>query len=296
MKILAVGYKFLYKGLVLPNYFLSMCSYLKSEGHIVDIRHPADLTMSIFKQYDFVLNVDSGRNEEGVHSFIDYIPPIPSAVYFIDSHGQPDLHKSLANNFNHVFFAVWNKRDLFDPKKSSWLPNFTDLHWFSKYKYDNEIKYDFGFFGTKMGLARAEPLKEICDKLNLSYDIRQINKPWKPRWPHTAEAMSVCRYFYNRGQKHDGPNLRVLESMAMGRPLLTDLDPSDGMSKIFEEGKHFIGYKRDNSDLEDRVKFIVDPKNKQYLDTVADAAYEEVEKNHTVTSRVKQILETIKDL
>lgn len=121
-------------------------------------------------------------------------------------------------------------------------------------------------------------------------DIRQIGVPWKHRWPRTQEAMANCRALFNHGQKHDGPNLRVMESMAMGRPLITDVDPRSGMDKLFEDGIHYIGYDAYTYEgLEKAMNLTVGfPEQSQ---RIAEAGYTEVQEKHLVGNRIEQILE-----
>lgn len=254
---------------------------------------------------DQILEIDSGRDEKGdfcyrIPKFKESLPhgqkgkhgPLPpSSVWFIDSHGHSTLHHRLADSYTHVFFAVWSRRDLFIRHPSRhWCPNATDLKWFSwREQQKVPIEYDFGFFGSKGGLDRAGKLKEACEKLRLKYRVCQINRSTRHMWPHTAEAMAGCRYLFNHGQKHDGPNQRVLESMAMKRPLLTDVDPKDGMKKLFVEGHHYIGYESYTYDnLEEKLTYMMD--NKEKMAEIAANAYDEVRREHLIQNRVDQML------
>ena len=80
--------------------------------------------------------------------------------------------------------------------------------------------------------------------------------------------------------------------MAVGRPLLTDSDPSDGMNKLFIPGKHFIPYESNYSNLEDQLRWaLLYPEEAARY---AIAAREEVRVNHTINNRVDQILEVLR--
>ncbi len=247
--------------------------------------------------YDYLIELDCGRDQEGRLGFQkpEVKIKVPSAVLLIDSHGYPKLHRRISRHYKHVFFAVWSQRDLFTNHPSAhWCPNATDLSWFGWPNFEGvEIKHDFGFFGSKGGLHRADPLVAACNKNGWTYDVRQIGKAFRHKWPQTGEAMAACRFLFNHGQKHDGPNLRVMESMAMKRPLLTDIDPRDGMSKLFTEGLHYIGYESYTyRDLEEKMKWCVDNPDKAF--EIANNAYEVVRDNHTVGHRVEQVLEVEK--
>ncbi len=245
------------------------------------------------KGYDLFIEIDNGRNKNGELALLqpNYKLKIPSAVWLIDSHGYPDLHKEISKDYSHVFYAVWNKRDLFkDHPSAHWCPNATDSKWFNNVDYIREpIEFDYGFFSSKDGLNRAMFLKQILERLGYTYDIRQVSKSHRHKWPYYSQAMSRCIYLYNWGQKNDGPNQRVMESMAMGKPLLTDNDVKSGMSKLFEDGKHYVGFERDFTNLEEKILWMLN--NPEKCMEIAKAGHEEVMKNHLINNRVKQILE-----
>ena len=255
---------------------------------------------------DHVLEIDSGRDKHGdfcylIPAFKRRLPkglrgrdgPLPpTSVWFIDSHGQPTLHKRLSEHYDHVFYAVWARRSLFSSHKSvHWAPCATDLKWFNREDQSAvPVEYDFGFFGSKHGLYRADPLKHYCERRDWSFKICQINRPTRHMWPFTAEAMASCKFLFNCGQKHDGPNQRVLESMAMGRPLITEDDPQDGMSKIFKPWEHFIPYEAYTYEgLEGAMYYA--KAFPRHTKEIAENAYEEVKENHTIGSRVDKMLE-----
>lgn len=263
------------------------------EGHDYQIPgspFPANFEILNTKHFDLLLELDNGRSPNGQFIYDRYDKVnVPRAVWFIDSHGQPDLHRRLAKGYDHVFFAVYNRRDLFANHKSAhWLPNATDPVAFARATNIPEIQ--FGFFGSKGGLDRAYNLRAIAEKHGFTYDIRQVNGAWKPRWPFTAEAMSNCQILFNHGQKHDGPNLRVMESMAVGRPLITDVDPLSGMDKLFVEGRHYLGYEAYTfNGLEEKMLFAIN--NPDVCKQMADEAYNLVMSKHLITHRVDSMLE-----
>lgn len=253
------------------------------------------------RKCDLILEIDSGRDSKG--NEIYQVPNRPGiktkkAVYFIDSHGKPDYHQSLAPQYDYVFFAPWIKRDLFAKHLSAtWLPNFTDLKWFGRDSADLKhvpIEFLFGMHGSKGGLHRADPMISICKANQWNYDVREVVKPFRHRWPNTGVAMRACRFIMNFGQKADSPNLRVMEAGAVGRTLLTDRHPdkADGMHKLFVEGKHYIGYERYTfSDLEEKMKWMVN--NNKACESIADIMYQEVKLKHQIGNRVDTILSVI---
>jgi hypothetical protein len=266
--------------------------YVIGEGHPID--RISDLSEPDPKIFDFFLEIDNGRGTDGKLRFqrqSSFKFPIPSAVVLIDSHGYPDLHKDVAGLYDHVFFAVYARRDLFVGHPSAhWHPNATDPEFF--YPIETDPEFHVGFFGSKGGLHRANELKEICETFSYPYDIRQVGKAFRHKWPATCEAMNNCAILFNRGQKHDGPNQRVMESMACNRPLLNDLDPRDGMARLFEDGKHYVGYSS-KDELEDKLIWLI--ANPEKAEEIAKAGYEEVLAKHTVSQRVDKVLEVINE-
>jgi hypothetical protein len=250
-----------------------------------------DMLDGMIRQTDLFLDLDCGRNSKGELAFQTEKPPIPSAVRYIDTHGHPTLHKRLAKNYDHVFFAVWDKRDIFTNHPSvHWCPNASDAHYFYKDilpEGHDSRPFDVGFFGSKGGIDRADTLKEICARHTWKADVREIGKNGN-RWPRTSEAMAQCKVLFNHGQKHDGPNQRVIESMLMERPLLSDRDSRDGMSKLFEEGEHYLGYSSE-SELADNLGWCL--REPSLANSMAKRAYTLAYEKHQVKHRVEQILE-----
>jgi spore maturation protein CgeB len=103
-------------------------------------------------------------------------------------------------------------------------------------------------------------------------------------------AMGACRNLFNHGQKHDGPNLRVMESMLMMRPLITDVDARSGMELLFTAGTDYIPYEAYSYEgLEEAMKWaIYNPRDAAHI---AANAYTEVNTKHLVQNRIDQILE-----
>lgn len=296
MRVAVVFRADFHNGEPVPCYAWSYVDALSAMGHEVwtcGEGHPCS-DLGGFPTPDLVLEIENGRNAKGELRFLhaERRYRIQSAVVLVDSHGHPDLHAEVAKAYDHVFFAVWNKRDLYAGHKSAhWCPNATDLKWFGAARFSHITpEVDFGFFGSKKGLDRANDMIAICKANGWTYDVRQVARG-VTRWPATGEAMARCRVLFNRGQKHDGPNQRVMESMAIGRPLLTDYDVRDGMGELFVHGGHYIGYS-DALELEANMQVLL--KNEALYKGVAGRGRGEVESKHLVKHRAAQILEVVR--
>jgi hypothetical protein len=245
------------------------------------------------KDFDLFLDLDCGRNNKGDLHFqgIEQKMGIPKAVWFIDSHGYPSLHKRSAKHYDYVFFAVWRRRDLFaNHNYVVWCPNATSSEYFDFTRFESwhNSQATIGFFGSKGGLNRADVLKSVCNRHGWSFDIREIGRDHGHRWPATGEAMSNCKILYNQGQKHDGPNQRVMESMMINKPLINNRDKTDGMSRIFEEGDHYLGFENE-SELADQIRWC--NHNYDLARKMAGRAYKLVKSQHLIEHRASLILE-----
>lgn len=277
-------------------YARSYARELQSMGHVVDCvgeGHKLATLNDLEEKPELILEIENGRNAEGQLIFqvpqLDWSAIPPTAVILVDSHGHPDLHQAVSRSYEHVFFAVWARRDLFAKHPSAhWCPNATDLEFFKPWTEPKGPEVEYGFFGSRMGLERANEMIHICQQKGWSYDVREVVKARRHRWPATAEAMAACAYLFNAGQKHDGPNQRVMESMAMCRPLITDLDDTDGMSKLFKDGQHFVGYHKGiPGELEEAMELVRDP---DFGWPLARTAFKEVHDKHLIKHRAAQIL------
>jgi len=291
----------------IETYARSWHFYLKKAGHTVlpvGEGHPfkdIDDLGDIWKGFNLWLDIDNGRNKNGDLRF-QYADQtrkdkivLPSAVRFVDTHGYPTLHHRAGKKYDHVFFAVWDQRDRFEGHKSAhWCPNASDERWFYPLLSAFSFKHPIGFFGTKGGIDRADELKEICESRKLEPDVREVGRVGKQRWPETSKAMNDCRVLFNKGQKHDGPNQRVIESMLVGKPLITDRDPRDGMSQLFTEYEHYLGYST-KAELGLQLDWAL---NESIGDStlaldMAQRALALVKEKHLIQNRVEQVIKYV---
>lgn len=277
-------------------YAQSYVDAFKDMGHEVFTAgegHPLTLVDEL-PAVDAIVEIENGRSETGELRF--QVPlmdrtGVMTAVVLIDSHGHPDHHAAVARAYDHVFFAVWARRDLFTQLPSThWCPNATDWKWFGKEQFSDIPRViDFGFFGSRRGLSRADDLVEICKRRGWSYDVREVVKSRRNRWPTTGKAMAACKILYNKSQKHDGPNQRVMESMAVGAPLLNDIDARSGMDQLFDGMVHYVPY--DVSCLEKNMEWLLE--HTEDAATIAQAGCEEVRLKHQVSNRAAQVMEVL---
>jgi len=298
MKILLVKHLWEYEGKSIATYASSLSRAFTEAGHeVTEIDKQNILEDNYYRSHDLLLDIDCGKDMTGDHKFHLMHPKIQSLIktvfFAIDSHGNPDMHQVLSRQAHHVFFAVWAKRDLFaDHPSATWTPSFTDLEYFDGKKFIDAKTKDFCFLGTRHGQDRADPMVKICKTNNWTYDVDEVGRKGKHCWPRTAERMAACRFGFNHGQKHDGPNLRVMETMAMKLPLICDKDSRDGKGFLFEPWQHYIPYEAYTYEgLAERMNWCIN--NHEKAAKIAEQAYTEVCNNHLVQHRVKTLLEVV---
>lgn len=298
MKILLVKHLWDYEGKPIATYATSLSKAFINAGHeVTEISKQSILDEAEYKKHDLLFDIDCGKDMTGQHKFHLTVPNIQSwiktAFFAVDSHGNADLHQHLSRKADYVFFAVWDKRDIFSDHPSvTWTPSFTDLEYFDGETYQAEKTKDFCFIGSRHGLDRADPMIEICKASNWTYDVDEVGRKGKHCWPRTAERMATSRFGFNHGQKHDGPNLRIMETMAMKLPLICDQDPRDGKGFLFEPWQHYIPYKAYSYDgLLERMQWCIS--NPEKAAKIAKQAYDEVCNNHLASNRVETILEVV---
>jgi spore maturation protein CgeB len=74
----------------------------------------------------------------------------------------------------------------------------------------------------------------------------------------------------------------------MERPLLSDKDPRDGMSLLFEEGEHYLSYTSE-AELANNLSWCL--REPSLAGSMAKRAYSLAYEKHQVKHRVEQILE-----
>jgi len=298
MKILLAKHLWDYEGTPIATYATSLSRAFTQAGHeVTEIDKQIILDDSVYRAHDLLFDIDCGKDMKGDQKFHLCHPKIQSLIktvfFAIDSHGNADMHQRLSRSADYVFFAIWDKRDLFaDHPSATWTPSFTDLAYFDGETFTSEKTKDFCFLGSLGGLDRADPMVKACKDNNWTFDVDEVGRKGKHTWPRTAERMGACRFGFNHGQKHDGPNLRTIETMAMKLPLICDQDTRDGKGFLFEPWQHYIPYKAYSYEgLLERMQWCMT--NPDKAAKIAKQAYDEVCLNHLASHRVQTILEVV---
>lgn len=185
----------------------------------------------------------------GSQDILFYVDPAPAwplgleslpsltVAYLIDVHQDLRSRLQMAKFFDAVFIAQKEFVPAFREKghrNAFWLPLACDpeLH-----TTDSKARpYDVGFVGNigVRGMPRFEVLSSVLPR----YRTNDYSRFYPPR--EMANVYGRSKIVFNASVNGD-VNMRVFEAMASGALLVTDRI-GNGLSDLFEEGAHYVGY------------------------------------------------------
>jgi hypothetical protein len=207
--------------------------------------------------------------------------PCPTACYVIDTHMRAKELRALAQQYDTVFVAQRDDAKAFAAEglNAHWLPLAADPEIHAPAEVP--VEFDVGF----VGYIEAERYK---DRFQLLRGMSQEFKVHvvKAYGRGMAEAYCRCKLGFNKSLKGD-VNMRVFEVMCMGVPLLTDRI-GNGLTHMFEEDTHFVGYDG-KQELHERVlELLADPPK---CSRIGNAGRAEILRAHTYDHRAATILD-----
>ena len=205
----------------------------------------------------------------------------PTAAWVIDTNVAAARLQALSAPYDHAFVSQKEGTERFVSAglNATWLPLAADPEFHRP--FDEPIVYDLGFVGrieSKSYQDRFEMLRALSQKYKVLVTTAYGTE--------MAKVYSRCTLAFNRGLNR-GFNMRVFEAMAIGRPLVTDLEAS-GLRDVFIEGRHFAGYS-DQQTLEAKIDDLL--AQPERASAMAAAARDEVLGHHTYVHRARKILE-----
>jgi len=227
--------------------------------------------------------------ETGVHYPLVFLElfSCPKACYLIDTHLHKESHLDLARSFDVVFLAQKAYVEEFSEalgRPVIWLPLAADpeIH----KPCISEDPFDIGFCGsiTNPSQMRARRLKRLA----MRFDVR-----FKRVF---LEEMSLflggARVLFNDAVSND-LNMRVFESLAMGKPLLTPDVP--GLSDLFSvTGRDAELCVYTDETLVSQARLLLD--KVQESSEMASRGREKVLTAHTYHHRAKRILSVMEEM
>jgi glycosyltransferase involved in cell wall biosynthesis/SAM-dependent methyltransferase len=224
------------------------------------------------------LYIDSGQEE--MRADIDALP-ITKVAWLIDTHVSPEIRLAIARHFDHVFLAQKAQVEPYRQaglKNVHWLPLgcSPDLHAVPMPGRTIDVAY-VGSFNPEEGGRRRDVLTAVQRRFPNSY----IGKAWPDEM---ASIYARSKIVVNAAFRND-VNMRVFEAMASGALLITD--EAEGLSDLFEEGRHLVVYRND-AELCDLVQHYLD--NEDARERIAAEGQREVLACHTYGCRVDELL------
>jgi hypothetical protein len=193
------------------------------------------------------------------------------------------FHKWIADDFDFIFSAQKNFVPFFGPK-TAWLPYACND---AVYRNLGLPKiYDVGVVGNMDAKVYPNRVK-LVDELSKRFKVGVFSGVFGP------EACKVyCQSKIVFNNSHGGElNMRIFEAMGTGSMLMADrLSPETGLYDLFEDKKHLVIYDG-SGDLIEKVSYYLEHADER--ESIARSGYEEVCANHTITHRLKTMLEIL---
>lgn len=207
--------------------------------------------------------------------------PCLTIAYLIDVHQHLPSRLQISKFFDVVFIAQKEFVPTFNQighRHAHWLPVACDAE---IHDMDSKTRpYDVGFVGNigVQGTKRFEILTTVLPKF-------QTNAYLKYYPPHEmAVIYGQSKIVFNASINGD-LNMRVFEAMAAGALLVTDRI-GNGLSDLFEEGTHYIGYSTISEALE-KIGYFLDKSEER--ERIAHAGQQAVLEHHTYGHRWESI-------
>ncbi len=229
---------------------------------------------------DWILFVESGIWFE--MPVIDELS-IPKACYLIDTHLFPADHLSIASRFDVVFLAQKAYVQLFRERLGKpvfWLPLAADPQIHRPWEVP-EV-FDVGICASTSQTPDRRSRRLARLEIHYSVGKRRIFLEEMSRF------LSSSRILFNSAVKDD-LNMRVFESLAIGKCLLTDSVP--GLTDLFIPDTDLMLY--DDSDLIDKIRFLLD--HPDLREKIALSGRKKILSRHTYRHRARSLIRILAD-
>lgn len=241
--------------------------------------------------YDLHGLIDWG--EDGLGVPLDWELPHPNFYWIADSHLGYDYRLKRARQFDTVFAS---HKPSIERMVSDGIPRekIHYLPWAAEpmcYKpFPIVEKWDWCFIGYLNNQFRIDLVDKFCKEFPVGekgyFGWRNPQVPGYNCLEDVAKKFSQSRIILNEAI-HDDLNMRVFETLACKRLLLTEDIPA--IHDHFKDGVHLVTFRT----IEESVRIAKDLlKDKERRESIAEAGYEEFLSKHTYMHRAKEILQT----
>ena len=224
---------------------------------------------------DWILFVESGVWFE--MPLLDEMA-VPKACYLIDTHLFPADHLAIASRFDVVFLAQKAYVEVFRERLSRpvyWLPLAADQKVHRPWPVPET--FDLGICSSLSPVPDRRSRRLARLEIHFSLGRRRAFLE------EMSKFLSGARVLFNSAVKDD-LNMRVFESMAIGKCLLTD--PVPGLSDLFIPDVDLVLY--DDSDLVDKARFLLD--HPEIREKIAASGRKKTLARHTYRHRARSVV------
>ena len=211
----------------------------------------------------------------------------PTALVVIDTWQCPDDYL-VAHHYDFVFAA---QREFVEKLRAGgarhveWLPLACAQE--SHYPVDVPREYDVSFVGSfrhRVHRQRGNYIEVLQKNFRTAIQDRIFGR-------EVCEVMCRGKLMFNHCAVEE-LNMRVFEAMAMGGPMLVNVDACyNGLLDLFEDRKHLIVYQNEGHLLSLVREFLDDSEARN---RIGRAGLDEVLAKHTYTHRAEQIVTTVR--
>jgi glycosyltransferase involved in cell wall biosynthesis len=248
-----------------------------------------------YGKFDLNVLVDYGEENLGIP--IDWEIPHPNAYWACDTHidRKGYLYRlKRAKQFDHVFLCHKAQiesfiKDGIDPAKIHYLPVAAEPDCYRPYPVMK--KWNWCFIGHLNSTHRVDLVDRFVKEFGLGdgkgyFGHRILGLTGHNVLDDAAKKYSMSRLAINDSISDD-LNMRTMEVMATGTPLLTQENVP--LLELFEPGKHLLTFKTIDEAVE-KAKMILN--DNEILTELGQAGLKEVLDKHTYKHRALEILKT----
>ncbi len=209
--------------------------------------------------------------------------PSPKACYLIDTHLFAADHLAIASRFDVVFLAQKPYVELFRERLDRpvyWLPLAADpqIH----RPFDEPERFDVAICSSNSAIPdrRSRRLARL--------DIHSILGQKRVFLEEMSRFLSSGKILFNSAVKDD-LNMRVFESLSIGKCLLTDSVP--GLLDLFAPDVDLVVY--DDADLVDKLRFLL--ANPGIRERIGASGRKKILQSHTYRHRARSLVRILSD-
>jgi hypothetical protein len=207
----------------------------------------------------------------------------PKACYLIDTHLFPADHLILASRFDVVFLAQKAYVEIFRERLGLpvyWLPLAADPQIHRPW----EVSETFDVAICSSPLPNPDRRSRRLARLGIHCSLGQK----RAFLEEMARFLSSAKLLFNSAVKDD-LNMRVFESMAIGKCLLTD--PVPGLLDLFVPDVDLVLY--DDVDLVDKLRFLLG--HPEARERIAASGRKKILGSHTYRHRARSLVRILSD-